>query len=97
MIAEAAEHVKGLPERVLARHILSPADLARTSPNAGPGDHASGHNALSQGFEQRPIPAHRGGYRTAVPGVYLIGAATWPGPGVNGASGRAVARALLAG
>jgi phytoene dehydrogenase-like protein len=27
-----------------------------------------------------------------VPGVWLIGAATWPGPGVSGASGRAVAR-----
>src|SRR5882757_827976 len=97
VIAEAAEHVKGLPELVMARHLLSPTELARASPNVGPGDHAAGHNALSQGFEQRPIPAHRGGYGTAVPGMYLIGAATWPGPGINGASGRAVARALLAG
>jgi phytoene dehydrogenase-like protein len=96
VIAEAAEHVEGLPELIMARHILSPADLARTSPNAGPGDHASGHNALSQGFGQRPIPAHRGGYCSAVPGVYLIGAATWPGPGVSGASGRTLARELLA-
>jgi phytoene dehydrogenase-like protein len=57
-------------------------------------DHGAGENSLSQGFTQRPIPAHAGGYHTAVPGVWLIGAATWPGPAVSGASGRAVARAL---
>jgi phytoene dehydrogenase-like protein len=94
-IAEAGLHVKGLEDLVLARHLLTPADLARSNPNAGPGDHGSGHNALSQAFTQRPIPAHRGGYATAVPGLYLIGAATWPGPGVSGTSGRAVARLLL--
>jgi phytoene dehydrogenase-like protein len=95
VVAEAAEHLKGLDDLVLARHIVTPADLARHNPNLGPGDHASGHNALSQGFTQRPIPAHGGGYATTVPGLYLIGAATWPGPGVSGSSGRAVAQALL--
>jgi phytoene dehydrogenase-like protein len=95
VIAQAAEHVAGLEQMVLARHVTSPADLARSNPNAGPGDHAAGHNALSQSFTQRPIPAHRGGYATAVPDLYLIGAATWPGPAVSGSSGRAVARRLL--
>jgi phytoene dehydrogenase-like protein len=95
VIAEAAQHICGLEQTVVGRHILSPADLAHTNPNAGPGDHASGHNALSQSFTQRPIPAHRGGYATAVPDLYLIGAASWPGPGVGGSSGRAVARRLL--
>jgi phytoene dehydrogenase-like protein len=95
VIAEAAQHICGLEQAVVGRHILSPADLAHTNPNAGPGDHASGHNALSQSFTQRPIPAHRGGYATAVPDLYLIGAASWPGPGVGGSSGRAVARRLL--
>ena len=46
-------------------------------------------------FTQRPIPAHGGGYRTVVPGAWLIGAATWPAAGVSGSSGRAVARALI--
>jgi phytoene dehydrogenase-like protein len=95
VIAQAAEHVADLEQMVSARHILSPADLARSNPNAGPGDHASGHNALSQAFTQRPIPAHRGGYSTAVSDLYLIGAATWPGPAVSGSSGRAIARRLL--
>ncbi|MEU0501768.1 NAD(P)/FAD-dependent oxidoreductase [Nocardia sp. NPDC005998] len=95
VITEAAQHISGLEQMVIGRHILTPTDLSRISPNAGPGDHASGHNALSQAFTQRPIPAHRGGYATVVPDLYLIGAATWPGPGVGGTSGRAVARRLL--
>lgn len=62
---------------------------------AGPGDHLAGDNSLVQAFTQRPIPAHGGGHRAVVPGVWLIGAATWPGPGVSGTSGRAVAQALI--
>jgi phytoene dehydrogenase-like protein len=64
-------------------------------PAAGPGDHLAGDNSLVQAFTQRPIPAHGGGHRAVVPGVWLIGAATWPGPGVSGTSGRAVAQALI--
>jgi phytoene dehydrogenase-like protein len=99
VIAEAAQHISGLEQTVLARHTSpAPAGLARTSPNAspnaGPDDRASGHNALSQAFTQRPIPAHRGGYATVVPDLYLIGAASWPGPGIGGSSGRAVRSAL---
>ena len=37
VIAEAAQHISGLEQTVVGRHILSPADLARTNPNAGPG------------------------------------------------------------
>ena len=96
IIAEAAGHVEGLEEMILDRHLLSPADIAAANPNAGPGDSNAGHNALSQGFTQRPLTAHRGGYATVVPGLYMIGAATWPGPGVSGVSGRAVAQRLLA-
>ena len=94
VLAEAEQHLPGLGGLVLERHITSPADLAKASPNAGPGDHAAGDNSLRQGLTQRPIPAHGGGYRTAVPGVWLIGAASWPSAAVSGASGRAVARTL---
>jgi phytoene dehydrogenase-like protein len=95
VLAEAEPHAPGLTGLVLERHLTTPADLAKASPNAGPGDHAAGDNSLVQALIQRPIPAHAGGHRTVVPGTWLIGAATWPGPGVGGASGRAVARALL--
>ncbi|HUN31956.1 MAG TPA: NAD(P)/FAD-dependent oxidoreductase [Trebonia sp.] len=97
VLAQAEQHLPGLTGLVLERHITSPADLAKASPNAGPGDHAAGDNSLRQGLTQRPIPAHGGGYRTAVPGVWLIGAATWPSAAVSGASGRAVARTLVSG
>ena len=95
VVAEAELHAPGLEGLVIERHLTTPADLAKASRNAGPGDHAAGENSLVQAFTERPIAAHTGGYRTAVPGAWLIGAATWPGPGVNGASGRAVARALI--
>ncbi len=94
ILAEAELHLPGLSSLVLERHLTSPADLAKQNPNAGPGDHAAGDNSIAQAFTQRPIPAHAGGYRTAVNGVWLIGAATWPGPAVSGVSGRSIARIL---
>ncbi|MCF3961115.1 phytoene desaturase family protein [Streptomyces fuscigenes] len=97
VLAETEPHVPGLTALVHERHLTTPADLARQNPNAGPGDHAAGSNALDQALTQRPVPAHRGGYRTAVPGVWQIGAATWPMAGVSGLSGRAVARSLIGG
>jgi phytoene dehydrogenase-like protein len=97
VLDEAELHVPGLAGLVLERHLTTPADLARENPNAGPGDHAAGSNSLAQAFTQRPIPAHAGGYCTVLPGAWLIGAATWPAAGVSGASGRAVARALING
>jgi phytoene dehydrogenase-like protein len=95
VMAETELHLPGLTGLVLERHLTTPADLAKASPNAGPGDQAAGANTLAQALTQRPIPAHAGGYRTAVPGAWLIGAATWPGAGVGGLSGRAVARTLI--
>jgi phytoene dehydrogenase-like protein len=95
VLAEAEAHLPGLTGLVLERHLTTPADLASANPNAGPGDHAAGENSLAQALTQRPIAAHGGGHRTLVPGAWLIGAATWPGPGVSGTSGRAAARAIL--
>jgi hypothetical protein len=33
--------------------------------------------------ERQSIPARRGGYAIDVSDLYLIGAASWPGPGVG--------------
>lgn len=85
-----------LPAHGARSRPLIRAPVARVAANNPIGGRIpSGHNALSQAFTQRPIPAHRGGYATVVPDLYLIGAASWPGPGVGGSSGRAVARRLL--
>ncbi|WP_405984112.1 phytoene desaturase family protein [Streptomyces sp. NBC_00872] len=94
VVAEAESHAPGFADLVVERHITTPADLALHNPNAGPGDHAQGDNSLAQAFTRRPMAAHRGGYRTAVPGLWQIGAATWPGPGVSGGSGRNIAHVL---
>jgi phytoene dehydrogenase-like protein len=45
VLAEAEPHVPGLTGLVLERHLTTPADLAKASPNAGPGDHAAGDAA----------------------------------------------------
>jgi phytoene dehydrogenase-like protein len=66
VLGEAELHRPDLGALVLERHITTPADLARASPNAGPGDHAAGENSLAQALTQRPIPAHGGGYRAVV-------------------------------
>lgn len=59
VLAEAELHAPGLAGLVLERHLTTPADLAKASPNAGPGDHLAGDNSLVQAFTQRPIPAPR--------------------------------------
>jgi phytoene dehydrogenase-like protein len=58
VLAEAEAHAPGLTGLIIERHCTTPADLARSSPNAGPGDSGAGENSLMQGFLQRPIPAH---------------------------------------
>jgi phytoene dehydrogenase-like protein len=87
-------HLPGVGGTVLARHVTSPDDLARYNPNCGPGDAYGGSHDLSQSYLFRPLPGQPG-HRTAVPNVFMVGAATWPGHGVNGGSGYIVARQLL--
>lgn len=61
VLAEAEPHAPGLTGLVLERHLTTPADLAKQSPTAGPGDHAAGDNSLAGALTQRPIPARAGG------------------------------------
>jgi phytoene dehydrogenase-like protein len=49
---------------------------------------------VAQSYLFRPLPGQPG-HRTAVPNVHMLGAATWPGHGVNGGSGYIVAQELL--
>jgi phytoene dehydrogenase-like protein len=88
-------HIPNIPSAVLATHITSPAELARFSPNQGPGDPYGGAHDLAQSYVLRPLPGQPS-HRSAVPNVYTLGAATWPGHGVNGGSGYIVAQQLLA-
>jgi phytoene dehydrogenase-like protein len=98
-------------ERVLARlepHVenwsaargttvsLSPAELERRNPNLVRGDIYSGDCELGQSYLWRPLPGF-GAHTTPVENLYQCGASTYPGPGLNAASGRIVALRIIGG
>jgi phytoene dehydrogenase-like protein len=93
--ARLARHIPNLESSVLARTVLSPADLQAANINLVQGDPYGGSLALDQNFLWRPL-ASQPGHRTPVPGVWHIGASTHPGPGLGGGSGTLVAGELLA-
>jgi phytoene dehydrogenase-like protein len=95
MLAKLERYAPGISELVLDRAVLSPADLERHDPNLQGGDSIGGSMHLRQNFLMRPFPEVRD-YETGVEGLYMCGAATWPGAGVNALSGYNLAHKLLA-
>ncbi len=88
------DQLPGFREDILERHVLSPADLARINPNLVGGDPYCGMATLDQFLFWRPLPGLRG-HETPVDNLLHIGAATHPGPGLNGTSGYLAAKHLL--
>lgn len=95
VIEIAARHIPNLPASVLGRAVIGPREIAAFNPNSGPGDPYGGRHDLAQSYLFRPLPAAPS-HATPVPNLYMLGAATWPGHGVSGGSGRIVAQRLLA-
>jgi phytoene dehydrogenase-like protein len=93
MEAQVERFAPGFRERILARHVLGPADLERRNPNLIGGDVGGGSSALDQ-LIFRPVPAMLP-YSTPVRGLYLGSAASFPGGGVHGVPGHAAARVAL--
>ncbi|MDB1089235.1 NAD(P)/FAD-dependent oxidoreductase [Streptomyces sp. ACA25] len=82
----------GFRDRVLARAVAGPADLARRNANYVGGDISCGaYSGLQTLFRPRPA---RVPYATAHPAVFLCSSASWPGPGVHGMCGHNAARAV---
>jgi phytoene dehydrogenase-like protein len=81
----------GFRDRVLARHVTTPADLERRNPNLTGGDIAMGIMDLRQTVA-RPTLSW---YRTPRRGLYLCSAATPPGVGVHGMCGYFAAQCAL--
>jgi phytoene dehydrogenase-like protein len=73
----------GFRERVLARHVMTPADLERRNPNLAGGDIGMGVTDLRQMIAR---PTWRW-YRTPRRGLYICSASTPPGVGVHGMCG----------
>ena len=94
VLAKLETYAPGLGERIRARVVHSPVDLERDNPNLVGGDSVAGSHHLRQNFLWRPLPGWST-YRTPVRGLYLCGAATWPGAGTNATSGYLAAREIL--
>jgi len=86
-------HIRNLERATIARVALSPADVAALNVNLVGGDIYGGSCALDQNFLFRPLP-QAPGHRTAVDGLWHIGASTHPGPGLGAGSGYLVAKEL---
>ncbi|MGC9537491.1 phytoene desaturase family protein [Streptomyces sp. UG1] len=94
VLARVARHAPDLPDKVLTWDAVTPADLSSYNPNAMAGDPYAGSAELDQNLLWRPLPgASR--HATPVPGLWHIGAATHPGPGLGGGSGHLVAQQLI--
>lgn len=78
---------------VLKRAVYSPADLERDNPNLVGGDSVAGSHHMDQHYLFRPFPGWSR-YKTPVNGLYLVGAATWPGAGLNATSGYLLANSI---
>jgi phytoene dehydrogenase-like protein len=91
--AQVERFAPGFRDRILARHVLSPADLERRNPNLVGGDLAGGEATLMQLFFRpalRPIP-----YATPNPRLFVCSSSTPPGAGVHGMPGYWAARLVL--
>lgn len=94
VLARIERFAPGVTETVLARHVISPTDLAAANANAVHGDPYGGAAELDQSLLWRPGTGT--GHRTSVDNVFHIGAFTHPGPGLGAGSGHLVAQQLLA-
>ena len=91
--ATLSQHTHGFRDSILARRAYSPADLERLNVNLVGGDPYGGYCGVDQFFLWRPFKGTVN-HRTPVPGLYHIGAATHPGPGLGGGSGYLLAKSL---
>ncbi len=96
VIDTLAQYAPDLQQRIVARQVLTPADLEREWGLTG-GHIFHGELALDQFFAMRPLLGF-GQYATPLRGLFLCGSGTHPGTGLTGGSGinaaRQIARAL---
>lgn len=84
----------GFGDRVLARHLQTPADIHAADANLVHGATNGGTANIHQQLFLRPVPG-LGRPETPFPGLYLASASAHPGGGVHGACGWNAARAAL--
>ena len=87
------QHIANFDTAVIKRASFSPADLERMNVNLVGGDPYGGYCGIDQFFVWRPLKTSVN-HTTHVRGLYHIGAASHPGPGLGGGSGFLVGKAL---
>lgn len=89
-------HVENWSEVRPSTTSLSPVELERRNPNLVRGDISAGDTEVGQSYLWRPLPGY-GGHSTPIRNLYQCGASTYPGAGLNAASGRIVAQQIIGG
>ena len=93
VVETLAEYSPDLPNLILHRQVITPADLEETYGMTG-GHIFHGELALDQVYAMRPLLGWAR-YRTPIRRLYLCGAGTHPGIGLTGGSGANAAREIL--
>lgn len=86
-------YAPGTRKAVLGRAVFSPDDLETENPCLVGGDNLSGSHHLDQNFLFRPVAGYSR-YKTPLKGLYMCGAATWPGAGTGAGSGYLLGKML---
>jgi len=95
ILAQVERFAPGFRDRILATHVLRPADLEAYNPNYVGGDINGGLQSWTQ-FLTRPA-VRLDPYSTPDPSLFICSASTPPGGGVHGLCGMHAARSALRG
>jgi phytoene dehydrogenase-like protein len=93
VIDQIERFAPGLRERIVARHVRTPADLATHDPNFVGGDIVTGANTAVQTLFRPRLALDP--YATGIDGVYICSAATPPAAGAHGINGYNAALSAL--
>jgi phytoene dehydrogenase-like protein len=91
--AQIERFAPGFRQRILAGHVMSPADIEEYNPNYVGGDIVGGVQSFRELFV-RPLGRWRA-YATPVKGIYICSSSMPPGGGVHGMCGYLAARKAL--
>jgi len=95
ILAQVERFAPSFRDRILATHVLRPADLEAYNPNYVGGDINGGLQSWTQ-FLTRPA-VRLDPYSTPDPSLFICSASTPPGGGVHGLCGMHAARSALRG
>lgn len=93
VIDKLSQYAPNVKKVIRKRSVYSPIDLEKDNPNLVGGDSVSGSHHMFQNYVFRPLPSYSK-YNTPIKQLYQVGAATWPGGGLNATSGLLLADKL---